>query len=66
MVLVSMSLKREIQMFTYLNEGFCAFKEMLAPLGFRTFLVPIDNRLIREAVLVVQDLIRYGIKAFFC
>lgn len=43
-------------MIVYLDQGFRSFKEMLASLRLRAFLVPIDNGLVGYAVLVVQDL----------
>jgi len=43
-------------MIVYLDQGFCAFKEVLASLRLGALLVPIDNGLVGYAVLVVQYL----------
>ena len=40
----------------YLHQALCGREEVLATLGLRAFLVPIYDRLVRHAILVVQDL----------
>ena len=39
---------------THLDQWFGALEEMLASLRLRAFLVPVDDSLIRDTVLVVQ------------
>jgi hypothetical protein len=40
----------------YLHQAFGSLKEVLATLGLRALLMPVDDCLIRHAVLVIQDL----------
>ena len=42
----------------YLHQAFGSFEEVLATLRLRALLMPVDDRLIRHAILVIQDLQR--------
>lgn len=41
---------------TYLYQRFCGFQEMLLTVRLGSFLVPVDNGLLGDTVLVVQRL----------
>lgn len=41
---------------TYLHQRFCSFQEMLLAVRLGTLLVPVDNGLLGDTVLVVQCL----------
>jgi hypothetical protein len=45
-----------MEMERYLHQALGGFEEVLATLRLGALLVPVDDRLIRYAVLVVQDL----------
>ena len=45
-----------VEMERYLHQALGGFEEVLATLRLGTLLVPVDDRLIRYAILVVQDL----------
>lgn len=50
---------------TYLHEGLRSVEEVLPTLRLGAFLVPVDDRLVRDTILVVQNLLQPRIEVNF-